>query len=124
VHPLLLAAALAVTVQSGTPQTARAWVAARADRYETHFDTALVVKAAKGVAKVRFRCITPGCEFPPADMPDNVTRVDASAFDVVPKKGLASIKLIVWTVTPENVIVVAQPSDRPGPQVRFMLDER
>ena len=45
VHPLLLAAALAVTVQSGTPQTAQAWVAARADRYETHFNTALVVKA-------------------------------------------------------------------------------
>jgi len=124
VHPLLLAAALAVTVQSGTPQTARAWVAARADRYETHFDGALVVKAATGVAKVRFRCITRGCEFPPSDQPDNVVRVDAAAYDVVPKKGLASIKLIVWTVTPENVVVVAQPAGRPGPQVRFLLDER
>ena len=111
-------------MQSGTPQTAQAWVAARADRYEADFHTALVVKAGKGVAKVRFRCITRGCEFPPADMPDNTTRVDASAFDVVPKKGLASITLVVWTVTPENVIVVAQPSNRPGPQVRFLLNER
>jgi hypothetical protein len=124
VHPLLLAAVLAVTVQSGTPQTAQAWVATRADRYETDFHDALVVKAAKGVAKVRFRCITRGCEFPPSDQPDNVSRVDASAYDVEPKKGIASIKLIVWTVTPEDVIIVAQPSERPGPRVRFVLNER
>lgn len=123
-HPLLLAAAVAITVRSGTPQTARAWVAQHADRYETDFHDALVVKAGKGVAKVRFRCITHGCEFPPADMPDNTTRVDASAFDVVPKNGVASIKLIVWTVTPENVIVTAQPPNRPGPQARFVLNER
>lgn len=123
-HPLLLATALVVTVQSGTPQTAQAWVAARTDRYETHFDDALVVKAGKGVAKVRFRCITRGCEFPPSDQPDNVSRVGASAYDVVPKKGLASIKLIVWTVTPENVVVVAQSADGKGPQARFLLNER
>lgn len=123
-HPLALVAALTLSVQSGTPQTARAWVAARADRYETQFNAALVVKAGKGVTKVRFRCITRGCEFPPADEPDNVSRVDAAAFDVVPKKGLASIKLVVWTTTPENVVVVAQPSGRPGPQVRFQLNER
>lgn len=111
-------------MQSGTPQTAQAWVATRADRYETDFHDALVVKAAKGVAKVRFRCITRGCEFPAQDQADNVSRVNASTYDVVPKKGLASIKLIVWTVTPENVVVVAQPSNRPGPQARFVLNER
>ena len=65
---VILAATLAtsIRVKSGTPQTARAWVAARADRYETHFDQALVVDAGKRVAKVRFRCVTAGCEFPPA----------------------------------------------------------
>ena len=123
-HHLLLAAALTVTAQSGTPQTARAWVAARADRYETHFDSPLVVKVGGGVDKVRFRCITRGCEFPPSDQPNNVSRADASAYDVVPSRGIASIKLIIWTVTPETVIIVAQPSGQPGPQVRFVLNER
>lgn len=112
-----------LSIVSGTPQTARAWVAARADRYETKFDKALVVKTAH-VAKVRFRCITRGCEFPAQDQADNVNRVDPNAYDVTTKKGEASIKLTVWTVTPEDVVIVAQPSDAGGPQVRFLLNER
>ena len=124
---VILAATLAtsVRVKSGTPQTARAWVAARADRYETHFDQALVVSAGKRVAKVRFRCVTAGCEFPPADQPDAVSRVDPSAFDVAVKNGSASIKLIVWTVTPETVIVEARPAQAAkGAAARFVLNER
>ena len=119
-HALLL---LQLLLVSGTPQTERAWVAARADRFEAKFDTALVVKAT-GVEKVRFRCVTPGCEFPAQDQADNVNRVDPRTYDVTVKKGLASIKLIVWTVTPETVVVVAQPADRATPQVRFVLNER
>lgn len=111
-------------MQSGTPQTARAWVAQRADRYETHFDNALTVKVSKSVAKVRFRCITRGCEFPPQDQPDNVARADDGGYDVTPKKGIAAIKLVVWTVTPQNIVVVAQSADGKGPQVRFALNER
>ena len=111
-----------LSIKSGTPQTAQAWVAARADRYETHFDTALVVNV-KPAMKVRFRCITRGCEFPPSDQPDNVSRVDASAYDVTSAKGEATIKLIVWTTTPENVVIVAQPADAAQPQVRFVLNE-
>jgi len=126
-EPVFLAAILAtsVSVKSGTPQTARAWVAARATRYETHFDAALVVSAGKRVAKVRFRCVTAGCEFPPADQPDAVSRVDASAFDVAVKSGSASIKLIVWTVTPETVVVEARPAQGAGgAPARFILNER
>jgi hypothetical protein len=112
-----------LTIKSGTPQTARAWVAARANRYETHFDAALVVNVSPAKTKVRFRCITRGCEFPASDQPDNVARVDPSAYDVTSAKGEASIKLTIWTVTPEDVVVVAQPAGSSQPQVRFMLKE-
>jgi hypothetical protein len=116
--------ALRLTIKSGTPQSARAWVAARANRYETKFDAALVVNVAPDKIKVRFRCITRGCEFPPADQPDSVARVDGSAFDVLSAKGIAAIKLTIWTVTPEDVVVVAQPAGSSEPQVRFILKER
>jgi hypothetical protein len=125
--PFAAASANAVpqlAVKSGTPQTARAWVAARANRYETRFDDALVVRVSPAKIKVRFRCITRGCEFPPSDQPDTVSRVDASAYDVESRQGLATIKLTVWTVTPENVVVVAQPTGAAKPQVRFNLNER
>jgi hypothetical protein len=113
-----------IAVKSGTPQTARAWVAARANRYEAKFDNALVVSVWPGKAKVRFRCITRGCEFPASEQPDSVTRVDASAYDVAATNGEAAIKLTVWTVTPEDVVVVAQPAGADGPQVRFILSEQ
>jgi hypothetical protein len=127
---LLLGAAAAgkdgtrITITSGTPQTARAWVAARANRYEAKFDGALVVQVSPAKTKVRFRCVTSGCEFPASDQPDTVTRVDPNAYDVAAVKGRASIRLTVWTVTPENVVVVAQPADAAGPQVRFVLNEQ
>jgi len=44
-----------LTLKSGTPQTARAWVAARATRYETDFNAALVVNVSPAKLKVRFR---------------------------------------------------------------------
>ena len=78
-----------LTIKAGTPQTAQAWVAARADRYETHFEHALVVVVSPAKTKVRFRCITPGCEFPASDQPDTVSRVDPSAYDVAAVKGEA-----------------------------------
>ena len=113
-----------LTIKSGTPQTARAWVAARATRYETGFTAALVVNVSPAKLKVRFRCITRGCEFPASDQPDTVARVDASSYDVQSVKGTASIKLTIWTDTPKNVVVVAQPADATAPQVRFVLNER
>ena len=112
-----------LAIVAGTPQTAQAWVAARANRYETKFDRALVVRVAPAKTKVRFRCITRGCEFPASDQPETVTRVDPNAYDVAAVKGQASIKLTIWTDTPENVVVVAQPADEPAPQVRFNLNE-
>jgi hypothetical protein len=112
-----------ISIKSGTPQTAQAWVAARANRYETKFDAALVVRVAPAKTKVRFRCITRGCEFPASDQPDSVSRVDASTYDVASAKGEASIKLTIWTATPENVVVVAQPAGAAQPQVRFILNE-
>jgi hypothetical protein len=112
-----------IAIVAGTPQSGRAWVAARANRYETKFDHALVVRVAPSNTKVRFRCITRGCEFPASDQPDTVTRAGPNAYDVAPVKGEASIKLTIWTDTPENVVVVAQPADAPGPQVRFTLNE-
>lgn len=113
-----------ISIKSGTPQTARAWVAARANRYETRFDAALVVRVTPAKTKVRFRCITRGCEFPASDQPDSVSRVDPSAYDVTSAKGEASIKLTIWTITPENVVVVAQPAGAAKPQVRFILNEQ
>lgn len=120
---VVAASAVQLAIVSGTPQTARAWVAPRADRYETKFDHALVVKTAN-VEKVRFRCVTRGCEFPAQDQADNVNRVDPSAYDVTTKKGQASIKLTIWTQTPETVVVVAQPAGRTTPLARFVLNER
>ena len=117
------ASAVRLAIVSGTPQTARAWVAEHADRFETKFDGALVVKTAN-VRKVRFRCVTRGCEFPAQDQADNVNRVNPSAYDVTTKNGQASIKLTIWTQTPQTVIVVAQPAERTTPQVRFVLNER
>jgi hypothetical protein len=113
-----------LTLKSGTPQTARAWVAARATRYETDFNAALVVNVSPAKLKVRFRCITRGCEFPASDQPDTVSRVNASTYDVQSVKGTASIKLTIWTVAPENVVVLAQPSGAKAPQVRFELNEQ
>ncbi len=113
-----------LTIVSGTPQTARAWVAARANRYETRFGAALVVRVSPAKSTVRFHCVTPGCEFPPSDQPASVTRVDPSTYDVASAKGIASIKLIIWTITPENVVVVAQLPDAGRPQVRFVLNVR
>lgn len=112
-----------IAIASGTPQSAQAWVAARANRYEAKFDGALVVRVSRAITKIRFRCVTRGCEFPPSDQPDTVTRVDPNAYDVMAVKGQASIKLTVWTVTPENVVVVAQPAEETGPQVQFILNE-
>ena len=115
---------LRLTVRAGSPQTATAWVAARANRYEAKFDHALVVDGAPNKMKIRFRCITKGCEFPASDQPDTVTRVGPAAYDVASVKGEATIKLTVWTVTPENVVVTAQASSGKGPQLRFLLNER
>jgi hypothetical protein len=112
-----------ITIKSGTPQTVHAWVAAREQKYEMDIPAALVVNVSPAKAKVRFRCITPGCEFPLSDQPDSVSRVDASAYDVIEAKGEASIKLTIWTTTPESVVVVAQPAGAQQPQVRFTLNE-
>jgi hypothetical protein len=113
-----------ITITSGTPQNVRVWVAARANRYEAKYDKALTVSVSPATLKVRFRCITRGCEFPAQDQPDSVARIDPSTYDVTGVKGVASIKLIVWTMTPENVVVTAQPSGAGGPQVRFLLGQR
>lgn len=113
-----------LTIVSGTPQTARAWVAARADMFETRFDGALVVAVVPAKTKVRFRCITKGCVFPASDQPDSVSRVDPSAYDVATAKGRASIKLTIWTPAPEDVVVTAQPAGAARPTVRFLLGER
>jgi hypothetical protein len=118
------AAPARISITSGTPQSARAWVAARANRYETRFDAALVVAVASPQTKVRFRCVTRGCEFPPSDQPDTVARVDGSAYDVTSVKGEASIKLTIWTLTPENVVVIAQPAGSANPRLRFDLEAR
>jgi hypothetical protein len=124
--PLAVAAAddaTQLTIKSGSPQTVHAWVAARTKKYEMDIPAALVVNAAPDKAKIRFRCITPGCEFPPSDQPDSVSRVDPSAYDVTVAKGAAAIKLTIWTTTPESVVVVAQPAGAKDPQVRFILNE-
>jgi hypothetical protein len=116
------ATAARIAVVSGTPQSAHAWVAPRANRYETKFDAALVVSVSPPETKVRFRCVTRGCEFPASEQPETVTRVDASTYDVAAAKGQAAIKLTVWTVAPETVTVVARPAEEDGPQVRFILN--
>jgi hypothetical protein len=113
-----------IAITSGTPQTVRVWVAPRANRYEAKYEQALTVSVSPPTLKVRFRCITRGCEFPAQDEPENVARVGPSAYDVTGVKGKASIKLVIWTVTPQNVVVTAQPSSGSAqPQVRFVLGE-
>lgn len=114
-----------IAVKSGTPQSARAWAASGANVYETAFDQALVVTVSPADTRVRFRCVTPGCIFPPSDQPDGVDRVDTSAFDVASDKGIASIKLVVRSVSTGSVTVVATPATDPhGPAARFILNAR
>ena len=115
-----------ISFESGTPQSAPAYVAARADRYEAVFPHALAVRVSGPVgARIRFVCETAGCEFPPSEQGDSVHRIDARSFDVVSAAGMAAIKLIVSAPSPRTVVVLARPSGvRVLRNVRFVLQMR
>ena len=114
----------AITIVSGTPQTATAYVAQHGPRFETTFDAALVVKTVPKDVTVRFRCITHDCQFAPSEQPV-ANRVDPGAFDYKTKNGTASIKLIISTVTVETVTVSATVMGGPHPpSVTFHLIAR
>ena len=114
-----------IAVKSGSQQSAHAWAAAGANLYETVFNDSLAVTVSPADTRVRFRCLTPGCVFPPSDQPDGTDRVDKTAFDVTSDNGVASIKLTIRTISTGPVIVIAQPSNNPhGPTARFVLIAR
>jgi hypothetical protein len=119
------AGAPAIAIVSGTPQSATAFIAQHGPRYETAFDTPLVVKVAPLGTVVRFRCITPDCTFAASVQPDAVSRVDPRSYDVKSDNGTASIKLLISTATVESVIVTATPVRTPPARaVRFVLHAR
>lgn len=104
-------------IVSGTPQSARAYVAPAAAVYVTEFARPLVVRvdgAKNPKIGVRFFCTTPKCELPPQVQPDEVKRIDPRTFEAQSKNGKATISLTVSTDTPETVEVVAEPVAGPG----------
>jgi hypothetical protein len=106
------AAAVRARIVSGTPQSARAFVATAAAKYVTEFTQPLVVRvegSKNPKLGVRFFCVTRGCELPPQTQPDEVKRIDPRTFEVTSKDGKAAISLTVSTDTPETVEVVAEP---------------
>ncbi len=106
------AVAVRARIVSGTPQSARAFVAPAAAKYVTEFAQPLVVRvegSKNAKLGVRFFCVTRGCELPPQTQPDEVKRIDPRTFEVTSKDGKAAISLTVSTDTPETVEIVAQP---------------
>jgi hypothetical protein len=118
------APAASIRIVSGTPQSATAFIAQHGPRFETTFDTPLVVKFAPKGAIVRFRCITPDCQFAPSVQPD-ADRAGPGAYDYKTKTDTASIKLIISTATVEPVVVTATVmGGAHPPSVAFHLIER
>ena len=114
-----------IAIKSGSQQSAHAWAAPGTKLYETQFGAALVVTVTPADAKIRYRCVTPGCVLPPQEQGEGINRVDTRTFDVDADKGIASIKLIVRTQSVQPVIVRAQAADEPhGASVGFVLNAR
>lgn len=114
---------LRIAIKSGTPQYGHAMAPAGTNDYETAFDAPLVATVSPPDAKVRFRCITPGCSLPP-QVQENANRHDAVSFDVAAADGIASIKLIVRSASVQPLVVVAEPASGRGNTVRFYLTAR
>jgi hypothetical protein len=113
-----------IAIVSGTPQSATAFIAQHGPRFETTFDTPLVVKIVPKGATVRFRCITPDCQFAPSVQPD-ADRAGPGTYDYKTKTDTASIKLIISTATVEPVTVTATLMGAAHPpSVAFHLIER
>ncbi|GAC1585726.1 MAG: hypothetical protein NVS3B7_20670 [Candidatus Elarobacter sp.] len=111
-------------VVSGTNQTATAHVAAAAKKYVTDFPGVLVVRvdgaprAEHTPRHVRFRCVTKGCIFVPADQPNDgqdVDRIDEEAYKAKVLDGKASIRVSIQGDRPQAVYTVtAEPTVRRG----------
>jgi hypothetical protein len=117
------ARAASIAIVSGSSQTATAFIAQHGPRFETTFETALVVKFAPKGATVRFHCITPNCQFAPSVQP-SADRSGPGAYDYKTKSDTASIKLIISTATVEPVTVTATVMTGSHPTVVFHLIER
>lgn len=120
------AAAVRLTVVSGTPQSAHAYVAPGARVYLTEFRQQLVVHVAGAVERIRFSCASPHCDFAPSEQPDTVHRVDENAYDVDVREGKASVTLTLSTPTLGTYLVTARPAAGHSStrSVRFALTAR
>ena len=118
--------AVTIALLSGTPQSAHAFVAAHASRYEAAFPNELAVRVAgPDGSKIRFACETDGCAFPPSDQGDNVHRIDVRSYYVDSADGRATIKLTVSAPSPRTVVVSARPeAGAASRSVRFVLEMR
>lgn len=110
---LAVAAALIVRAEivSGTPQTARAYVAAGEAKYATEFAPLVVRVSGPAAAKrrMRFHCVTRGCAFV-TDAPENGDRIDPATYDVDVKGGKASLHVTIVAGNPAGTYVLyAQP---------------
>jgi len=104
-------------VVSGTPQTARAFVAPGEAKYQTEFPGLLVVRVVgaprqKQPRHVRFTCVTKGCAFGAADQPnkgqdvDHVTN-DGNYYRAAVNHGKAAIRVTVEADSPFGTYTVA-----------------
>jgi hypothetical protein len=111
--PLRLVRAVIV---SGTGQTAHAYIAGAAKRYQAEYAAALVVRVPAplprdGKRYVRFTCITGGCTFAPTDQPENgkwVERVEGveNAYKVQIDRGAAALRVTTETPTATGTYTV------------------
>lgn len=114
-----------ITIKSGTPQSAHAWAPPGTNLYETTFTTPLVVTVTPKDVKIRFSCVTPGCIFPPQEQGENIERAAPNAFDATAEHGVASIKLVIRSVSTQEIAVDARPAGNPhAPSARFRLTAR
>ncbi len=102
-----------------------AYASTHSSEYEVEFHQPLVVAVTGHVDKIRYRCISRGCTFPPADQGEDVERVNKSTYDVKVDDGKATIELTVAMPSVESVIVEARPASGAGKAVaRFVLTAR
>ncbi|GAC1615596.1 MAG: hypothetical protein NVS4B13_09850 [Candidatus Elarobacter sp.] len=122
-------------VLSGSPQTAHAYVEPADKKYVTAFAQFLTVRIDGVTSKehrlVRFRCVSKGCEFSPADQPNDgkdIEKAGDGSYKVTVIDGKASLGVAIESGVPvRTCTVVAEPIVRKNERAiaaSFVLNTR
>jgi len=113
-HPRKPLRVVRAFVVSGTPQTARAFVAPGEAKYQTEFPQPLVVRVVgarpqKQKPRVRFTCVTKDCTFVATEQPnpDAVTHRDDGDYSVQVNDGKAVLRVTIEAESPLGTYTVA-----------------